>query len=216
MAITDLALSFTPIAGGAFPDGYASRLAGGLHTAATLAARNAIPSYRREEGMECFVIADQTKYRLKAAPWVNTDADWEPVATGGTEVLTYEFPMAGSSTDMTSSSPESMGMVRFDADDFDPPGKTRVVWLEVALETSNAAHSANFDVWDYEGITNGGTPVAIPPSLGTNATVATLATFDLSAQLGTAGVGLLEGRLWTNPGPAFATCRMARLRVTWT
>ena len=83
MAITDLDLSFTPIAGGAFPDGYASRMAGGYHIAATTAARNATPSYRLVEGMLCWVIAaGGSLWRLKASPWTGVDGDWEAAGAG--------------------------------------------------------------------------------------------------------------------------------------
>lgn len=57
---------------------------GGLRTVATLVARNAIPANRLEEGMQVYVVATQTTYRLKqgySVPTVNND--WEQVLVAG-------------------------------------------------------------------------------------------------------------------------------------
>lgn len=57
---------------------------GGLRTIDTTSARNAIPAPRLEEGMEVYVIATATTYRLKASYSTPTvDGDWETVGTGG-------------------------------------------------------------------------------------------------------------------------------------
>lgn len=78
----DLALSFTPIAGGAFPDGYANRQKGGLHVAANTTDRNAIPEYLREAGMFCWVKSPGELYSLEEGPWGYNNGDWTPVTTG--------------------------------------------------------------------------------------------------------------------------------------
>lgn len=83
MAITDLALSFTPIPGGAFAGGYASFQNGGSREAATAVARNAIPDYLRNAGMTCWQQDTLADWRLNPGPWVHTDADWTPIGSGG-------------------------------------------------------------------------------------------------------------------------------------
>ncbi len=45
-------------------------------TVATVAARNAIPTGQRTQGMAVFVTATTTRYELLAPPWTGTDADW--------------------------------------------------------------------------------------------------------------------------------------------
>src|SRR5689334_21193889 len=43
---------------------------------ANAAARNAIPTAARSEGMLCYLASDQITYQLLPAPWAGTDADW--------------------------------------------------------------------------------------------------------------------------------------------
>lgn len=66
--MADKTLTFTPIAGGTFPDGYANRLQGGFQVVADTTARDAIPSYRRVKGMLVHVLTDNTIYRLTSEP----------------------------------------------------------------------------------------------------------------------------------------------------
>jgi len=75
-------LTFTPIAAGEFPDGYANRLQGGIHVVADITARDAIASYRLLQGMLVHVLSDGCVYRLTAV----SPLTWQKVvvATTGT------------------------------------------------------------------------------------------------------------------------------------
>lgn len=64
--MADKGLTFTPVAAGSFPDGYANNLKGGVHVVADTAARDAIADYRLLQGMLVHVLADGCVYRLTA------------------------------------------------------------------------------------------------------------------------------------------------------
>ena len=222
MAATDISISFTPIAGGDFPDGYASRAHGGYHIAATTTARNAIPDYRRDAGMLCWVTAGAgAMYQLKAGPWVGTDDDWTVYASaGGLSRVDYNFVNGEETTDVLSSSPFVIGAVYFDPNTIIPVsgGRTRHVTLEVFLETSSIAFNAVFDIYDVSGISLGGTPGIVAHSAKQTTNLATTRfTQSLDTELGSiTTAGLLEARLSVEtPGPAYAICKQARLIVTW-
>jgi len=68
-------LTFTPTAAGAFPDGFANRLEGGIHVVANIAARDGIASYRLLQGMLVHVIADGCVYRLTTV----SPMDWQKI-----------------------------------------------------------------------------------------------------------------------------------------
>lgn len=87
MAITDLALSFTPIPGGAFAGGYASFQNGGGREAATAIARNAIPDYLRSAGMTAWQQDTNEEWRLNPGPWIHTDADWTLTSSQGVVIF---------------------------------------------------------------------------------------------------------------------------------
>ncbi|RFZ84762.1 hypothetical protein DYU05_03920 [Mucilaginibacter terrenus] len=61
-----------------YPAAYQSEIKGGHHTRATIADRDAIGAWLREAGMYCYVIADQSTYRLK-----NDLVTWELVGGNG-------------------------------------------------------------------------------------------------------------------------------------
>jgi hypothetical protein len=222
MAATDISISFTPIAGGDFPDGYASSMHGGYHIAATTTARNAIPDYRRDAGMLCWVTAGAgAMYQLKVAPWVGTDDDWTAYASaGGLSRVDYNFVNGEETTDVLSSSPLVIGAVYFDPNTIIPVsgGRTRHVTLEVFLETSSVSFNAIFGMYDVSGISLGGTPGIITNAAKQTTNLATTRfTQSLDTELGSVTTaGLLEARLSVQtPGPAYAICKQARLIVTW-
>lgn len=62
--MADIVLGGTVSPGGAFEQARASDIKGGLHAVADVTARDAIPSYLREQGMAVWVISTSTTYRL--------------------------------------------------------------------------------------------------------------------------------------------------------
>ena len=220
MAITDLAVSFTPIPGGAFPGGYADNDAGGYHIVATTAARNALPTYLRIAGMLAFVQAGAgTLWQLKASPWLGTDADWSPFSAGLSRA-TYDMLNGEESTELTTANPQVIGAIYFDPNAIIPvsSGRTRHVDFECVIESSIVTSLAILDLYDVTGISTGGTPGVVANSTKQTTNLApTRFTQNFDVELGAiTTAGLIEARLAIQiPGPSFATCKLARLIVTW-
>jgi len=217
--MADIPLGGTITAGGPFEASRQANHKGGVHQVANVAARDAIPSYLRVEGMECYVVDEDKSYRLVGGV---LDANWEPVASG-LSIVVYDFLNGSATTDVLEATPEVIGSVYFDPNSIIPTssGRARHVTLEIMLETSNSQRFAKFDILDVDGIEVGATP-GVPQVLGnsqkqTGNTILTRITQNMDAVLGPiTAAGLLEARLAVeNPGPAFVTCKMARLIVTW-
>ena len=70
---------------------FADEIQGGLHTATTVANRNAIPAARRKVGMHCQVVGGKV-YRLINEPGTVTtaDTDWEEVVPAAADVKTHD------------------------------------------------------------------------------------------------------------------------------
>ena len=68
---------------------------GGVREVANHAARNAISTARRRQGMIVYTVDDDTYWTLKAGPWTGTDTDWREtfvVSGGGGPLPTrYDF-----------------------------------------------------------------------------------------------------------------------------
>jgi hypothetical protein len=215
---TDLFKTYTFVPGGAFPGHYADDGNAGYHIRATTTERNAIPAYLRKAGMLCFVQAGAgTLWQLKASPWANNDTDWLPFSSGLSRV-TYDLLQGNVTTDLQGANPLAIGAVHFDPNTIIPvsSGRTRHVDLEIVLESASLLYFARFDLYDVAGISTGGTPGVVANSLKqTNAIDATRLTQNLDAELGAiTTAGLLEGRLYVS-AMGYATCKLARLVVTW-
>jgi hypothetical protein len=71
---------------------------GGQRSVADFAARNAISTARRVEGMLVYTESDGKTWRLLPAPWVGTDLDWEEFASGDPTLGGDLFGTASSAT----------------------------------------------------------------------------------------------------------------------
>lgn len=139
---------------------------------------------------------------------------------GGLSRVTYDFLNGEESTDLTTVNPQVIGAIYFDPNSIIPvsSGRVRHVDFECVIESSIGTSYAQLDVYDVNGISTGGTPGVVTNSTKQTTNLApTRFTQNLDASLGSiTTAGLLEARLAIQaPGPGFATCKLARLIVTW-
>ena len=121
--------------------------------------------------------------------------------------------VAGNQTTQAGSvAKQIMGRVYFDPTKYNPND----VVFRVLLATSDVSEPAFVDLFDEQGITNGGTPIAIPGSqMSTTSLTSVVKVIDLQALAAATSAGSLAVRMWLNPATGgTATLSEAQLEVT--
>lgn len=106
---------------------------------------------------------------------------------------------------------QTMGRVYFDPTKYNPND----VIFRVVLATSDAAEPAFVDLYDEQGITNGGVPTVVAGSQMSTASVqATELEIDLQAIARATSPGIFSVRMWLNPATGgTATLNEAQLEI---
>lgn len=133
--------------------------------------------------------------------------------------VNYDLLTVSYSTNVGTATPEVIGSIYFNPTTFVPTseGFTRLITFEVLLESSSVSATATIDLYDYNGITNSGVPIVLGSSTLTTTNLATTRlTATIPSLATTTTNGIIEVRLaTTSPTSNFATCKLARLLVTW-
>lgn len=174
-------------------------------------------------GLQGNAVSSSTPADKQVMTWNQSAAQWEPDdATGGVNRYVYSLVDGENSTLYGSTSPLVVGAAYFDANGINPVsgGMTRHVLFKAIIETSDTGHAVNIDVYDVNGITNGGTPTPIAASaISDTSEDPKYVSASLDAVLGTVTTyGIMECRLWISSpdGTNVASCKMAKLEVWWT
>jgi len=171
-------------------------------------------------GLQGREIATSAPTNGQVLTWNSATSKWTPA----TSVSKYVYVIAdGENSTFTGPiTPLVIGAAYFDPESVVPSssGLTRNVKFKAIIETTSAAHAVSVDVYDLNGITNGGVPIVIAASALSSASLTPVyVEVSLTADLGlVASAGILECRLWVSSPDStnVATCKMAKLEVWWT
>lgn len=124
----------------------------------------------------------------------------------------FDLVINSQSTSAISGNKEIIGTTYLNLSDLSASYTTATLILN--FETSNSSYNANIDLYDWDGTTNGGTPIIITgTNSSTNATVGSTSSINVNYLVTSSYslAGLFRLRLWTDNASASAVCNFARL-----